>query len=203
MAIPINEPIDLDIENCSYLLVDAEHVPIIDDEDNFKSDTVEGALKELKDAIDNNSSSSMNPIITGVSANNLLTVAPDGSVVDSKICCTDIVTEAKVTEVVEETVEAKAVEVVLPVVEEKVEATVEQKVQEILPELELSGDKEYVYTQSTAVDTWEIEHSLNKMPSVTVVDSANNVVCGDIQYLNPNKIRIKFSGAFSGKAYLN
>ena len=61
----------------------------------------------------------------------------------------------------------------------------------------------FVFEQAIAKDTWIIEHNLNKYPSVTVVDSANNVVIGSIEYIDENNIIINFNGAFKGKAYLN
>ena len=41
-------------------------------------------------------------------------------------------------------------------------------------------DKAYEYTQSTASDTWIINHNLNKYPSITVVDSGGNQVYVDV-----------------------
>lgn len=64
-------------------------------------------------------------------------------------------------------------------------------------------DKSYVHYQRTSSDSWNIVHNLNKYPSVTTVDSADNVVLGDITYISLNEINIKFIGAFSGKAFLN
>ena len=64
-------------------------------------------------------------------------------------------------------------------------------------------DKTYTHNQGSASATWSITHNLNKMPSVTVVDSADNVVVGEIEYNDNNSVTITFSGAFSGKAYLN
>lgn len=64
-------------------------------------------------------------------------------------------------------------------------------------------DKTFVYTQSSAAQKWSIEHRLNKYPSVTVVDSGNNVVVGEVTYVDENNVRINFDSAFSGKAYLN
>ena len=46
-------------------------------------------------------------------------------------------------------------------------------------------------------------HKLNKYPSVTVIDSANNEVEGEISYIDLNNITIKFNSSFSGKAILN
>ena len=61
----------------------------------------------------------------------------------------------------------------------------------------------YIYNQPVAAATWTINHPLNKRPAVTVVDSAGTVVVGDIVYNSDSQLEISFSGAFSGKAYLN
>lgn len=66
-----------------------------------------------------------------------------------------------------------------------------------------SCDKHYTYTQRIPSDEWSIIHNLNKYPSVTVVDSANNIVIGDVEYINLNEVKVAFSGKFSGKAFLN
>ena len=44
---------------------------------------------------------------------------------------------------------------------------------------------------------------MNKYPSVTVVDSGDNVVEGEVIYNSLNTLTINFSGGFSGKAYIN
>ena len=67
----------------------------------------------------------------------------------------------------------------------------------------IESDKHYVYNQTSASDSWVITHNLNKYPSITIVDSANNIVIGDITYTSLNEVVIKFIGAFSGKAFLN
>ena len=66
-----------------------------------------------------------------------------------------------------------------------------------------STDKNFVYTQGSPASTWSVNHNLNKFPSVSVVDSANNDVIGDVQYVDVNNLTITFSSSFSGKAYLN
>lgn len=66
-----------------------------------------------------------------------------------------------------------------------------------------SGDKSLTFTQVTAESIWNITHSLNKFPSVTVVDDGGNVIIGDIYYLAQNQLTITFASAVSGKAYLN
>mgnify|MGYP003122463330 FL=1 len=64
-------------------------------------------------------------------------------------------------------------------------------------------DKNFVFTQSSASATWTINHTLNKFPAVGVVDSANDVVIGNVTYNSTTQITITFTAAFSGKAYLN
>ena len=61
----------------------------------------------------------------------------------------------------------------------------------------------YTYTQGSPASTWNIAHTLNKFPSVSVVDSANNDVIGDVHYTDQSNLTITFSSPFSGKAYLN
>tara|TARA_B110000495_G_scaffold189029_1_gene189756 strand:- start:179 stop:346 length:168 start_codon:yes stop_codon:yes gene_type:complete len=52
-------------------------------------------------------------------------------------------------------------------------------------------------------DVWTINHTLGKYPSVSVVDSANSIVTGEVTYLSKYKITVTFTSGFSGKAYLN
>ena len=72
-----------------------------------------------------------------------------------------------------------------------------------LIEAQSAADKEFIFTQGVASDTWVINHNLEKFPSVTIVDSGNNVVVGDVQYNTENKLTVTFNAAFSGKAYIN
>lgn len=61
----------------------------------------------------------------------------------------------------------------------------------------------YVFTQSTPSATWTINHDLNKYPSVSIVDSANDEVIGEVNYTSTTQVVVSFSAAFSGKAFLN
>lgn len=70
-------------------------------------------------------------------------------------------------------------------------------------DLKLDGDKTYVHYQRMQSNTWEIQHDLDKYPSVSVVDSANTTVVGDIHYIDTNKVIVTFSAPFSGKAFCN
>jgi len=69
--------------------------------------------------------------------------------------------------------------------------------------LDIVEDKNFVFIQNTPSALWAIQHNLNKYPSVTVSDSADSVVVGDIEYIDANKLLITFSAPFSGMAYLN
>ena len=65
------------------------------------------------------------------------------------------------------------------------------------------NDAHYVHNQITPTTLWTINHNLGKLPSVSVVDSGENVVFGEVVYLDANALRVGFSAAFGGKAYLN
>jgi hypothetical protein len=64
-------------------------------------------------------------------------------------------------------------------------------------------DKNFVYTQNVASNTWVVTHNLNKFPSVTVVDSANTLVNGQVEYNSINEVTISFRAGFTGKAFFN
>ena len=65
------------------------------------------------------------------------------------------------------------------------------------------GDKNYIHNQTLPSDVWVVSHNLGKKPSITVVDSADEVVFGEVQYNSDNQVTLTFAGAFSGKAYFN
>jgi hypothetical protein len=66
-----------------------------------------------------------------------------------------------------------------------------------------STDKNFVFTQGSPSSVWTVSHGLDKFPSVSVVDSANNEVEGDVHFIDVNNLTITFSSSFAGKAYLN
>jgi hypothetical protein len=66
-----------------------------------------------------------------------------------------------------------------------------------------SGDKKYVHSQEVNSTTWEINHGLNKNPSVTIVNSSNVQIKAEVEYIDLNNIEIRFVNSTSGKAYLN
>lgn len=61
----------------------------------------------------------------------------------------------------------------------------------------------HMHTQTLASATWTVAHNLGKNPSVSIVDSAEEEVIGEVQHIDMNNLVIRFSAAFSGKAYLN
>jgi hypothetical protein len=61
----------------------------------------------------------------------------------------------------------------------------------------------YTHNQGSASNSWTIPHNLGFFPNVTTIDSAGNIVEGEIAYTNSNSLTVSFSSAFSGKAYLS
>ena len=66
-----------------------------------------------------------------------------------------------------------------------------------------SPDKTFEFTQGVPATTWNIQHDLNKFPSVSVINNNNVVINGEVTYIDNNNVQINFSAGFSGKAYLN
>lgn len=61
----------------------------------------------------------------------------------------------------------------------------------------------YTHSQGVPASIWTITHGMNCRPSITVVDSSGRRVQGFEEYLSANEVRVTFSAAFSGSAYLN
>lgn len=61
----------------------------------------------------------------------------------------------------------------------------------------------FEHSQGSASNSWTITHNLGFKPNVTVIDSAGNIVEGEIAYTNSNSLTVSFASAFSGKAYLS
>lgn len=62
--------------------------------------------------------------------------------------------------------------------------------------------RRHVHTQTFAADEWTITHSLGGHPSVTIVDSADSYVFGDVKYDSTTQVTVSFTVPFSGYAYL-
>jgi len=67
----------------------------------------------------------------------------------------------------------------------------------------LVNDKYYRHVQNTASKIWNVQHNLNKYPSVTIESSNGTIVFGEVQYIDLNNLIIKFSASFNGFANLN
>jgi hypothetical protein len=73
----------------------------------------------------------------------------------------------------------------------------------IIGEFNIQGDKHFEFTQNTAVTTWNINHNLEKNPSVSITSFGGTVAEAKVNYIDKNNLTITFNAAFSGKAYLN
>ena len=62
--------------------------------------------------------------------------------------------------------------------------------------------RRHVHAQSIAATTWVITHNLGGKPSVTVVDSADTYVIGEVKYDSNTQVTVSFTVPFSGYAYL-
>ena len=67
----------------------------------------------------------------------------------------------------------------------------------------VDGDLNYVHNQIAAASVWNVVHNLGKYPSITVIDTANTEVEGDVNYIDQNTAQLTFSAPFSGKAHCN
>ena len=65
------------------------------------------------------------------------------------------------------------------------------------------GDLNYTHNQPNPSAEWTITHNLGKFPSVSVADSGGNQWQTEVDYVDENTCIVRFSSAFSGKAYLN
>ena len=66
-----------------------------------------------------------------------------------------------------------------------------------------ASDKTFVHDQTTPSAIWTITHNLGKFPSVSVVDTQKEVYWGNVEYINSNQLKVTFSAAFAGQAFLN
>lgn len=65
------------------------------------------------------------------------------------------------------------------------------------------SDKFFQYIQNMPSKIWTVNHSLNKYPSCTIIDSAGYTVEGEIKYIDSNNLTITFNSTFSGIVNLN
>lgn len=61
----------------------------------------------------------------------------------------------------------------------------------------------YTHNQIAATTVWSIAHDLGFYPNVTVFDSAETMVEGEVLHNDENSLTITFSSSISGKAHLS
>ena len=61
----------------------------------------------------------------------------------------------------------------------------------------------FVYETSHKMASWEINHNLNKFPNITLVDMANNMIMGEVKYVDLNRVIVSFTEPICGKAFLS
>lgn len=72
----------------------------------------------------------------------------------------------------------------------------------ILEKIKRGGDT-FIFEFDSSQLSWVINHNLNKKPAVIVVDSADNVITCETEFVDFNNVRITFNAPFKGTAYLN
>ena len=65
-----------------------------------------------------------------------------------------------------------------------------------------ANTRRFIYTQASPATVWVINHTLGGRPSITVVDSADTMVIGEVTYNSNTRVTVEFTSAFSGYAYL-
>lgn len=69
--------------------------------------------------------------------------------------------------------------------------------------IEAQTRENYVHDQQVASSTWVVVHNLNKYAAINIVDTANDIIMGEVKYNSLNQLTITFTADISGKAYLN
>lgn len=65
------------------------------------------------------------------------------------------------------------------------------------------SDKNHVHNQAVGSSTWTINHGLNKKPSVSITNTFDEKIYGEIEYIDLNNVKIYFVSNVSGKAIFN
>ncbi len=68
---------------------------------------------------------------------------------------------------------------------------------------EVRSRSRFVHNQPSASNTWNITHNMRFFPNVSIVDSAQSKVVGEVTYISENALTVTFSHSFAGKAYLS
>lgn len=54
------------------------------------------------------------------------------------------------------------------------------------------------YNQPTPTLVWNVAHNLNRIPTVSILDTAGNVLFADVQHIDLNNLIVTFTDATSG-----
>lgn len=60
----------------------------------------------------------------------------------------------------------------------------------------------FYYAQNTPSTRWQITHGLMRHPSVTIINVDKDVVIGDVEHIDKNRLEVTFSTELTGTAYL-
>lgn len=69
--------------------------------------------------------------------------------------------------------------------------------------IKLTQELGFVFEQVASATVWTINHNLDFVPNITVVDTFGTVVEGSYTYPNNTTVVLTFSSQFSGKAFLS
>lgn len=71
------------------------------------------------------------------------------------------------------------------------------------PSITINQNTSYVHTQATPATIWNIPHNLSMVPNVRTEDLLGQDIEGIVENVDENNMKIYFSQAVAGKAYLS
>jgi hypothetical protein len=71
------------------------------------------------------------------------------------------------------------------------------------PAITINQNTAFEFTQATPATTWDIIHNMGITPNVFTEDTSGNDIEGVIEVVNSNRIKIYFTQAVAGKAFLS
>jgi hypothetical protein len=71
------------------------------------------------------------------------------------------------------------------------------------PAITINQNTSFEFTQPTPATTWDIVHNMSITPNVFTEDTNGDDIEGVIEVVNSNRIKIYFTQAVAGKAYLS
>jgi hypothetical protein len=71
------------------------------------------------------------------------------------------------------------------------------------PAITINQNTAFEFTQATPATTWDIIHNMGITPNVFTEDTSGNDIEGVIEVVNSNRIKIYFTQAIAGKAFLS